>query len=80
MYDMETIVFSSFSSLLPNPLPVYTSYYMFVQYLTQWDPVLVRDLRELCNTKVGLMREITNLTEKKEKKRKEFVSFVLEFQ
>jgi len=83
MYDMETIVFSAFSSLLPNPLPVYTSYYMFVQYLTQWDPVLVRDLRELCNTKVGLMREITNLTEKKKerkKQRNEFVSFLLEFQ
>lgn len=49
---------------------------MFVQYLAQWDPVLVQDLRELYNTKVGLMREIINLTEKK----KEFLSFLLEFQ
>ena len=72
MYEMGTIVFSSFDFLSHHLLPVYFSHYMFVQYLAQWDPVLVRDLRELCNTKVRLMRERINLTGGK---KKEFLSF-----
>lgn len=42
---------------------------MFVQYLAQWDPVLVQDLGELHNTKVVLMREIINLTGRKKKEK-----------
>lgn len=64
---MGAIVFSSFSSLSPDLLPVCFSHYMFVQYLAQWDPVLVQDLGELHNTKAVLMREIINLTGRKKK-------------
>lgn len=65
VYEMGAIVFSSFSSLSPALLPVYFSHYMFVQYLAQWDPVLVQALGELHNTKVVLMREIINLSKRK---------------